>query len=389
MAAYKKDINLFKAAGGERAKSKKMATGKKLAFVAVLLVIVLLGGIAALYYFNNYVFGAQLKALETTGENYTRTAGATHAALEEYWSVKEQQDTAVLIEYQSMLNANFSSDVSTEELQCIRDFLALETTPFTIDNHFDEVVDEVLNQLNLSRYNATGESFADDNYTARFLYGALSYMKTLEPVFSELPLQTTEEDEDYYYWYCYYRGKMFMMLRNTGGDASALATQLQSPADLGCEPFCSLVGAAGSSLASDFAMYTTVTVADGAESYTLIAITCKTIAERFVDSVEDIFSRQTLPSGYSMADYAFSADDGVFSVTFTMEQTAEFRLKDVCDAVAASPFFVSKNDFAYEINDSVGSISRSLRFLVTNQAVEATRDMAESFFDVEDVLEEE
>jgi len=389
MAAYKKDINLFKAAGGERAKSKKMATGKKLVFVAVFLVIVLLGGIAALYYFNNYVFGAQLKALETTGENYTRTASATRTALEEYWDVNAQKDTAVLIEYQSMLNAGFTSDLSEAELQSVRDFLALETTPFTIDNHFDDVVDDVLNQLNLSRYNAANESFADDDYSARFLYGALSYMKTLQPVFSELPLQTVDEDEDLYYWYCYYRGKLFMMLRNTGGDAAALATQLQSPADLGCAPFCSLVPAAGSSISSDFSLYTTVTVNDGAESYTLIAITCKTIAERFVDSVEDIFSRQTLPSGYSMTDYAFSADDGVFSLTFTMEQTAEFRLKDVCDAVAASPFFISKNDFAYEINDSVGSISRSLRFAVTNKAVEATKDMAESFFVVEDVLQEE
>ena len=63
-----------------------------------------------------------------------------------------------------------------------------------------------------------------------------------------------------------------------------------------------------------------------------------------------------------------------------MEQTAEFRLKDVCDAVAASPFFISKNDFAYEINDSVGSISRPLMFVVTNRAVDATRDAAIAFF---------
>ena len=370
MAAYKKDINLFKAAGGERAKSKKMAAGKKLVILAVFVIILLAGAIGALYYFNNYVYGAQLEALETTNKNYNRTANATRTVLTEYKSVNEQKNTAVLIEYQSMLNAGFTSDLSKDELQAIRNYLALETTPFSIDNHFEEVVDDVLKQLNLSHYNTENESFADDSYSARFLYGALSYMKTMQPVCIELPMQYLEEDEDEYYWYCYYRGKFVMMLRNTGGNAAALASQLQSPADLGCAPFCSLVPGAGSTLSSDFSLYTTVTVNDGAESYTIIAITCKTVAERFVDSVEDIFSRQTLSNN----------DGAIFSVTFTMEQTAEFRLKDVCDAVAASPFFISKNDFAYEINDSVGSISRPLMFVVTNRAVDATRDAAIAFF---------
>lgn len=383
MAAYKKDINLFKAAGGERAKSKKMAATKKLVLVAVLVIILVAGGIGALLYFNN-VYTKKLDALKKTKENYEHTQSATTTSVEEYKSVQTQINTAVLIEYQSMLNAGFSSDLSAEELKAVRAFLALETTPFTIDNHFEDVVDEVLRQLNLKQYADAGETFADDVYSAKFLYGALSYMKTMQPVFAELPLQYVEDgDEDEYYWYCYYRGKFVMMLRNTGGDAAALAQQLQSPADLGCDPFCSLAAGAGSSLSSDFSLYSTVTVGEGAESYTVIAVTCKTIAERFVDSVENIYAQQDLTDGYKMNNYKFA--DGIFSVDFTMmNQSADFRLKNVCDAVASSPFFVSKNDFAYEITDSFGSIERNLKFMVTNEAVNATKEAAISFFAVDD-----
>ena len=379
MAAYKKDINLFKAAGGERAKSKKMDASKKLILVAILVLILVGGGIGALLYFKG-VYTGKLEALEKTADNYKRTSAVTQSVIEEYNDVIQQKNTAVLIEYQSMLEPGFSSDLSAEELAAVRTFLALETTPFSIDNNFEEVVDEVLRQLNLSLYNSAAENFADEVYRTKFLYCALSYMKTMQPVFVELPLQYVEdEDEDEYYWYCYYRGKFVMMLRNTGGDAAALATQLQSEDDLLCSPFCSLK-TDSANLDNDFSMYTTVTVGDGADSYTIIAITCKTVAERFKDSVTNIFSQQqNVETKYILGNnYKFSS--GTFSVDFTMDQTAEFNLKDVCDAIAASPFFVSKKEFAYEISDGVSTIQRTLEFYVNNEAVNATKEAAEAFF---------
>lgn len=384
MAAYKKDINLFKAAGGERAKSKKMATTKKLVYVAVLVVILVAGAIAALMYFGRSL-NKQLSDLEQQANNYSNTAKSTRSLIEEYNSVKAQMDSAVLIEYQSMLQPAFSTDLSAAELKAVRDFLSLETTGFTIDNNFDDVVDDVLAELNMVQYRDESTSFSDDVYNAKFLYGALSFMKTMQPVFSELPLQTTDDDEDFYYWYCYYRGKFVMMLRSTSGSAATLAAQLQSPSELGCAPFCSLLPTATNMIDSDNAIYSTVTLTEQENtSYVIIAITCKTVPERFTDILEDVFSQQqgTIQYRYALSEYTFDRETSTFSVNLRMTQSSEFRLKDVCDAVAASPFFASRPDFAYETNDSSEQIERNLVFDVTNEAVNATYDLAVGYFSI-------
>lgn len=388
MAAYKKDINLFKAAGGERAKSKKMPATKKMLLVAVLVVILVAGAIAALYYFNT-VYTKQLSVLEKRAEDYKMTQNSTKKSLAEYHDVLSQMDTAVLIEYQSMLNAGFSTNLSNDELKAVRGFLALETTGYTIDNNFDDVVDEVLAGLNLVQYRDESTTYSEDVYNARFLYSGLSYMKSLRTIFEDLPMQSVEDEEEPNYWYCYYRGKLLMLLRSTGGDASALATQLQSASDLGCQPFCSLVPGSTSTLPSSFAMYSSVQLQD--TTYTVIAVTCKTLPERFLDCVEDIYNKQTLGNEmrYKIGKVEYETASATLTVEFSMEQTEDFRLKDVCDAVAASPFFISKNDFAYEVSDATGPIDRELKFEVNNDAVNATIEAAESYFVVRETSKEE
>lgn len=391
MAAYKKDINLFKAAGGERAKSKKMAASRKLVIVAILVVILVAGAIGGLVYYKMTVT-KQLNKLVTQAENYRLTATSTRSLLEELHTVEAQSKTALLIEYKSMMQPGFSTDLSADELTTIRNFLSLETTGFTVDNRFDDVVDDILASLNLVQYNDDSVTFSDDVYDAQFLHGALSYMKSLQPVFINLPQQAISEEDSGGYWYCYYRGKMVMLLRSTGGDAAALAQQMQTPTDLGCSPFCSLEPGAASTLDNGFATYATVNLGDADNtSYVVMAITCKSVVERFLDSVEQIFAQQSgaVQYRYSISDYAFQSDSATFSVKFEMEQSVDFRLKDVCDAVAASPFFNSKSNYAYEVSDSPGPIERILEFEVVNNAVTAITDASYAYFRLSESDEEE
>ncbi len=395
MAAYKKDINLFKAAGGERAKAKKMAASKKLILVAIVVVLLVGGAIGGLYYFNK-TFEGRLEKLETQAQNYSNTQRGTRSLLTEYKEVQSQAQTAALLEYQSMLSPSFSTDLSREEIMAIRNYLSQDTTGYTIDNNFDDVVDDILGQLNLVQY-SDATTYADDIYKASFLYGALSFMKTMRPVFASLPLQYIEEnadgtgDAEEYYWYCYYRGKFVMMLRATTGNDAVLATQLQDPALLGADPFCSLDRGISTVLDADFATYTTVSVGDANTQYVVIAITCKTVPERFLDCVENIFSQQmgSVAYRYEVSNFKFEAESSTFSVDFLMTQTDEFVLKDVCDAVTSSPFFVTRMDYAYEISDAPGVIQRTLRFGLNNEAINATLEEAVNFFTIVEETEEE
>ena len=401
MAAYKKDINLFKAAGGERAKGKKMEAGKKLMIVAVIVVIVLAGAIGGLYYYNS-LKTKEFEKQEDLGKSYTNTLNNTKSLVAEKNAIDQQIRKAAYLEYKYMEKAGFSTDLSKAELTALHTLFGQETTGFSTDNHFDAVVDDVLLQLN--RVQFAEDVYPDDRYDAKFLYGALSYMKAMKDVFVYLPMQSApatadgveeEESDETPYWYCYYRGKFVMLLRATTAtvNATALAATMQTPAELGLgfSPFRTQGTSGTSTIDNDFSIYRAVTVGESNTGYVVMAVDCKTALERFLDCVEDVYAQQSVASNptYDLKDIAFNAGTSIFSVYFTMTQSEEFRLKDVCDAVVASPFFEGKKDFAYEVNDSAGLVAHSLQFEVVNEASKAVKDMAEEFFAVVETEEEE
>lgn len=387
MAAYKSDINLFKAAGGDRAKSKQVSKTKRLMYVVVLVLILVGGAVGGLIYYSMTVH-AQLEKLVTTNINYTNTAAATREGLEQLSDVQRQIATQNAIEFaysSNMWTPGLYSDLSSAELTAIRAYLQDASAGYTYQFDFDSVIDQVLTRLNLVSYDAN----ADDEYTARFLYNALYYMKTMRPVFEQLPYQMLDDDEDSYYWYCYYRGKVIMLLKGTDSpvNAEVLVDRLQT--GLGVSPFSAIAPANNSDIVSKY-----YSVSLEGQTYLAVALNSKTVVERFIDAVEEVFDYHTVNDEtvvnyhYSVADFYLAetaqsdgGGDMLFYVTFSMNQSEYFHLKDVCDALYTTPFFANYGNFSFSETDKDENVSAiPLQFLLKNEAVNAIHDAAVTYF---------
>lgn len=389
--AYKQDINLFKAAGGERAKAKKMSLTKKLTIVVVAVLILVLGGVGGLFYYN-YTLQGQLKKLTTQADNYRSTQARTTAAVKEYQQLLSQLQAQDAIEFLSMTKPGYFTNLSQGELGAIRNYVESEATKFTLYNDFDDIAEEVLKKLDLEQYNESlvGGDLAETQYTLNLLYGALRYMISLRDVFGDLPLQYTEDDDDYGIWYSYYRGKAIFFFKGEEGadtaDAEALVESLRDAATLGLthSPFATLYPSGLSSLEERGSRYYLINQED--TNYLVVAIDCKTVTERFTEVVDDRFELQMLnvedPGKYALSEVTFNSDTAEFSVKFKMDQTKMFSIKDVCDAVNASEFFRAEDKFAYPATSLMGEVSAELVFTVINEAVTAMRDSAEDHFTV-------
>ncbi|MBO4534890.1 MAG: hypothetical protein J5755_03005 [Clostridia bacterium] len=389
--AYKQDINLFKAAGGERAKAKKMSLTKKLTIVVILVLVVVLGGVGGLFYYN-YTLQSQLKKLTTQADNYRTTSLRTTAAVKEYQQLLSQLQAQDAIEFLSMTKPSYFTNMSQTEINAIRNYVESEATKFTLYNDFDEIAEEVLKKLDLEQYNEALQmgDVAETQYTLNFLYGALRYMVSLRDVFGELPLQYTEDDTEYGIWYSYYRGKAVFFFKGEEGadtaDAEALVEALRDAATLGLphSPFATLYPSGLSSLEERGSRYYLINQED--INYLVVAIDCKTVTERFTEVVDDRFDLQMLnvedPGKYALDEVRFSPDTSVFSVVFKMDQTKMFSIKDVCDAINASEFFHAEDSFAYPTTSVMGEVSAELKFTVVNEAVTAMLESAERYFTI-------
>jgi hypothetical protein len=126
--------------------------------------------------------------------------------------------------------------------------------------------------------------------------------------------------------------------------------------------------------------YTTVVVED--TYYSMFAINTKSIVERFTDVVEGSIRALPDPESYSykLGSILFDYEASTFSLTFGLNETEEFLVKDICHAVGASPFFDTEDSFAYPTTSLGGEAEVELRFLVVNEASKAVKDNAANFF---------
>ena len=389
MAAYKSDINLFKAAGGDRAKSKHVSKTKRLLVVVILVLILVGGAVGGLIYYSTTV-KAQLTKLVNTNNNYVATTASTRDGLEELADVKRQIVTQNAIEFaytSNMWTPGLYSDLSNEELRALRSYLSVDGSGYTFMYDFDEVIDLVLNRLNLVAY----DDNAVDEYSARFLYNALYYMKTMRTVFAELPYQMAEEDEESYYWYCYYRGKVVMLLKGTDSPVDPIVLINSLHNDLGISPFSTIAPQNNEEIT-----YKYYSVSLEGQTYLALALNSKSVVERFVDTVEQVFDAHTVNDPtvvnyrYKVTDFFLSDasqnDEGelnvLFNVTFSMTQSEYFHLKDVCDALYATPFFANYGNYSFSETDRDEEVSGiTLQLILTNQAVSAIRGSALAYFE--------
>ena len=378
MAAYKTDINLFKAAGGERAKSKQVSKTKRLMVVVLLVVILLAGAVAGSLYYSS-IIEAKLKVETKRATAYENTMSDTRDVLATLNDVNRQIVTQNAIEFaysSNMWTPGVYSDMSETELSEVSTHLQ-QTAAYTNEIEFDYVIRDVLAKINQDRY-------TQDSYEARFLYSALYYMQTMEQVFMFLPKNENN------YWYCYYRGKVVMFLKAKGdvaGDPEAMVAELQN---LSNSPFSTVVPEGNQELAYKY-FSVTIEGDEGNETYLALALNSKTVFERFLDTVESVFADHNVNDGiayhYSARNFSIldkSEDETVtvlFNVTFSMDQSENFHLKDVCDALYATPFFANDPNYAFEDSDNHERVEeKTLQFVLVNKAVEAIHDPATAYF---------
>lgn len=385
MAARKRrnDINLFKAAGGERAKSRQIPITKKLLYVMVLVVFLVGAAIGGLVYLNS-ARNAELKKLKQAADNYEFTERVNAKLTEQLAQLNSEIEAITAIEFMRQTKPDFFTDLSVEELTALRTYLFAEESSYKPVTDFVEVVDYVLMQLALQQY-SLGTDYDNELYNLRFFYSALSFMRDTAEVNVALPLQ--DPDYDNSYWYCYYRGKMVILAEGKGTDApqadATMADLLNSNNwGMAVSPFSSLAVDAGS-LDTDIEFtyrYTTVVVED--TYYSMFAINTKSIVERFTDVVEGSIRALPDPESYSykLGSILFDYEASTFSLTFGLNETEEFLVKDICHAVGASPFFDTEDSFAYPTTSLGGEAEVELRFLVVNEASKAVKDNAANFF---------
>lgn len=387
--AYKQDINLFKAAGGERAKSKQIPLIKKVTLVAVVIVVLVLAAVGGLYYYSSTV-AKTLDAKKKLAKSYTDTSNRTRAESAVYLQLQSQLQAADALEYVNLIKPGYFSNLSQTELNAIQAYIESESNPYSVTNNFAEMAEEVLAQIDLSLYSETlgAEDVTEASYNLNFLYGALHYMNELSPVFEDLPLQNRD------IWYCYYRGKAVFFLKGNAAEANEASAEelvagLQDQAALGLphSPFSTIYPSTLSQLEGRGSRYCLINMSD-TDSYLVIALDCKSYVERLTEIIDDRFQLQmdevSNPGTYTLSEVKFLKDESSLSISFTMDQTKLFSIQKVCDAINTSEFFHAEDSMVYSISSDEGSTTAQLKFTVLNEAVEAMSEQATIFFRIKE-----
>ena len=209
-----RDINLFKAAGGERAKSGKRSP---MAYMTIFALVVIVLAIGVLVYFNMKA-NAAVKDYDDKLEiqdNYAATKIYVKATSEEYIKVrKEIQAAAAINEYSEAVSALYPR-ATADELAAVKD--------------------AILN-------NTIGESFSFNDPEEGEPFTPLDYEALRESLYEDSAEEISERELFYFglqklsaeqkkdlkknLWYTYYRG--YLLIVFTGGDGMGLPMLVDS-----------------------------------------------------------------------------------------------------------------------------------------------------------------
>jgi|GEM_PF-4239581 hypothetical protein len=397
MASYKRDVNLFKAAGGGVTKGKKMPLTKKLLIVMVIVTVIAVGAIAFLMYLRSQQV-ADLKKATDRAEALTYTGVVTKTALEDYNSVAKDLSVLSAIEYYNEAKNAVISCLSDKEIDSIKDFIR-EDGNFSYEYDFGSVIESLIDKASLAQYDL--DAYSDD-YSAtlnnlQYVYSALCFMKNNASLYSLLHGQETETN---YLWYAYYRGQMIMLLK--GGDQTVANNFIQDITDgnhlvnkdrstdgyvYNYSPFMSILqDVNGSKTAFNFNIAFTFDI-DG-EAYSVFCVTRKNVVERVLQCIEDCMatakeSDATLNCEYHLIDFNYNGEGKMINFTISMNQSETFGLEDVCQAIETSAFFAANPNFAYETSDEVGLIEKEVEFVILRTPFDVMQEAAETLYAIE------
>ncbi|NCA67910.1 MAG: hypothetical protein EOM87_07605 [Clostridia bacterium] len=328
MSVQKRDINLFKAAGGERAKAKKRPLST---YMMVALVIVIVAVIGAIAYFNYTLTGLRddFQNQQTIRGAYDLTISETSDLVAQYQAVVSEIYQAEKInEYLNIRSSRYTKATSKEVL-AIRDGIVNSNTAYTYALDIDLKTN---GQAFLEKLDKT-----NSNYD--ILYGALAYL---------IDKQKSNRTETI--WYDYFRGQMVIVF--SGGLVSGINLQEFAASMYGgilfegvtYEPFMDLQ-LNGEKYVD--ARYMAASI-DGNTVYNIMLLTMKSVEERAIDTLEAsanrmyaeaILSNSQDDFRYEINKIEYDNNNGLLSVEITIIESAEFKMKTICDDLDASEFF--------------------------------------------------
>lgn len=377
--AYKKDINLFKAAGGAVGKAKKMPLTKKL-LITMVAVVMILGAVIGFLLYLQSGQTAELKKLNDQKDAYTFTKMITQSLLNDYKKVMEAKKSLSIIEYNQELKSNMFSPLSQEEIRIVKEYL--NNNAYVTNFDFASVCEGIRKQVILAPYgidsNDTNSALLTESYN--LINSALTNMIDYNLLYEDLP----EQNEDGI-WYSYYRGQFLAVLEG-GGDVSLLLNSLTDSSILGASPFLglNLSGIGGNETLGE-ACGITVNV-DGVD-YTVICITRRSYIERLIDIIEkriDIAVESDYASGvdYSYALGSLSIVPDVDEITFTIKvtQTEVFGLEEIAKAIDESIFFHAEQSLTFPWLDKEPFATQELKYTIKNYAFDIMEETAISLF---------
>lgn len=378
--AYKKDINLFKAAGGAVSKAKKIPLTKKLLYVLGLVLLVCIVLISVFSYTN----AQQKKELDTLiaqKDAYEFTKRITQSLLNEYNTVKDTKASLSFIEYYSEIHSDIFSPLSISEIGIVKQFI--NEQGFSTEFDLSEIADELKLKVMLAPYNI--DSSSDDSAVLaesyKYLYTAVSGMVDYSELFEDLP-----EQGENGIWYSYFRGQFIAVVKGNGS-YSDLIINLTDPDTLGADPFFRLVADSSTGrdiLTEGYGM----TVEIGDEQYSVISITRKSCIERLFDimderialAIESEYDQTGIDYNYSLGSLSINTSERTISFKISATQTEAFGLEDIVHAIDDSEFFSAGKDLVFDFIDGASEQSADLKFNIDNYAVDIMSEKVEGLF---------
>lgn len=378
--AYKKDINLFKAAGGAVSKGKKIPLTKKLLYALGLVLLVCIVLISVFSY-TNAQQQKQLDTLIQQKDAYEFTKRLTRSLLEEYNTVTDAKDSLGFIEYYNELHSELFSPLSESEISTIKQFI--NDRGYSTEFELSEIADELKLKVLLAPYNidSSSEDAAVLAESYKYLYTAVTGMIDYSALFEDLP----EQGEDGI-WYSYFRGQFIAVVKGDGS-YSDLITDLTDPDTLGIEPFFNLVS--DSSTGRDILVEGYgLSVSIGDEQYSIISITRKTYIERLFDimderialAIDSEYDQTDIEYSYSLGSLSINPNEKTISFKISATQTEAFGLEDISHAIDDSEFFSAGKDLVFDFIDGASEQSADLKFNIDNYAVDIMSEKVESLF---------
>lgn len=377
---YKRDINLFKAAGGSVAKGKKMPLTKKL-LIGLIATVFICGAVIGVLSYMNSAQNKELKELVDQKNSYEFTKRLTQSLIKEYNEVIASKDSLSFIEYYNELSSGLFSPLTAEELTAIKGYML--NSGFTTDFSFKDVSEELKKQIALAPYkidsNDDDAAILQESY--RLLYSAITSMNEYSELFEDLPEQNEND-----IWYSYFRGQFVAVVQGSG-DYRILLQGLTDSAQTGVNPFLGL-GMETETGAERLTEAYGITINIDGVDYTVISITRRTIVERLFDAIEERigialeneYDQTGVEYRYSIGKLEINSRENTITFQIKATQSEVFGLEDIVYAIDGSPFFKAEKNLVFDFIDGASSQEAELVFTIENYAKDVMQEVVESIF---------